>query len=271
MNIYSSPFFKKRVSDGGSSDEEFIHKISQIESDDPLDNKFADSDPNNLFDQKSACDDLCDSSRTSLKTDISLEFSESQSMSQSMSENNHIDDDVRQTSPISTEVSFKSSPLDSLQNDASSEDITSIPITNENSSEKFSHSAENNSTTLENDNSSKSNESTSISSSVLHVSPLSKSPIKPSQNVNELPKTPVKNPLLLAGCQWGKERTVEVHRVPDKTLGISIVGGKIDLFNMSINSPISGIFIKNVLPDSPAGASGALKTGDRILEVCIFL
>ncbi len=30
---------------------------------------------------------------------------------------------------------------------------------------------------------------------------------------------------------------------------------------------ISGIFIKHVLDDSPAGAHGLLKTGDRILQV----
>ena len=30
---------------------------------------------------------------------------------------------------------------------------------------------------------------------------------------------------------------------------------------------LSGIFIKNVLENSPAGRTGQLKTGDRILEV----
>ena len=30
---------------------------------------------------------------------------------------------------------------------------------------------------------------------------------------------------------------------------------------------LSGIFIKNVLENSPAGKSGKLKTGDRIIEV----
>lgn len=47
------------------------------------------------------------------------------------------------------------------------------------------------------------------------------------------------------------------------------VGGKVDLFNMSADSQkaISGIFIKNVQETSPANTQGALKTGDRILEV----
>lgn len=39
------------------------------------------------------------------------------------------------------------------------------------------------------------------------------------------------------------------------------------MFHLSPEKAIAGIFIKNVLPDSPAGKSGALKTGDRILSV----
>ena len=72
---------------------------------------------------------------------------------------------------------------------------------------------------------------------------------------------------------WGPERTVEVVRVPGHGLGISIVGGKIDLNKGkgstlgSSSAAVTGIFIKNVLPGSPAGATGQLCTGDRILEV----
>lgn len=40
-----------------------------------------------------------------------------------------------------------------------------------------------------------------------------------------------------------------------------------DMFQMSPEKAIAGIFIKNVLEESPAGRSGALKTGDRILRV----
>ncbi|XP_065340777.1 multiple PDZ domain protein-like isoform X6 [Cloeon dipterum] len=68
---------------------------------------------------------------------------------------------------------------------------------------------------------------------------------------------------------WGPERLVEVPREPNTSLGISIVGGKVDLYSAGPDSgsAISGIFIKNVLPNSPAGRTGELKTGDRILEV----
>ncbi|KAF4524174.1 hypothetical protein B566_EDAN010630 [Ephemera danica] len=68
---------------------------------------------------------------------------------------------------------------------------------------------------------------------------------------------------------WGPERLVEILREPNCSLGISIVGGRVDLYNAGPDSgsAISGIFIKNVLPQSPAGRTGELKTGDRILEV----
>ncbi|XP_067135395.1 multiple PDZ domain protein-like isoform X2 [Centruroides vittatus] len=66
--------------------------------------------------------------------------------------------------------------------------------------------------------------------------------------------------------QWGPERTVELWREPTRGLGISIVWGKVDTYPSSGPST-SGIFIKNVLPDSPAGITGSLKRGDRILEV----
>ncbi|KAL0279195.1 UNVERIFIED_CONTAM: hypothetical protein PYX00_000802 [Menopon gallinae] len=74
---------------------------------------------------------------------------------------------------------------------------------------------------------------------------------------------------ILLAKHWGPERTVEVVREPNCSLGISIVGGKVDLYNAGpdSNSAILGIFIKNVLPNSPAGRLGELKTGDRILEV----
>ncbi|XP_052068702.1 multiple PDZ domain protein-like isoform X7 [Mytilus californianus] len=65
---------------------------------------------------------------------------------------------------------------------------------------------------------------------------------------------------------WGPPRTVELYRQPDKSLGISIVGGRVDMFHVQ-DKAISGIFIKQVLEDSPAGKNGTLKTGDRILEV----
>lgn len=74
----------------------------------------------------------------------------------------------------------------------------------------------------------------------------------------------------LSATLWGPPRAVTLYRNEHvKSLGISIVGGKLDFSGPgnTIESCISGIFIKHVLPDSPAGRNGTLKTGDRILEV----
>lgn len=43
-----------------------------------------------------------------------------------------------------------------------------------------------------------------------------------------------------------------------------------DMFNVSQEHLNAGIFIKHVLPDSPAGRNGTLKKGDRILEVVLL-
>ena len=58
---------------------------------------------------------------------------------------------------------------------------------------------------------------------------------------------------------------MEIRRAANQGLGISIVGGKLEPEGDS--QPLSGIFIKNVLPGSPAAALGVLNTGDRILAV----
>ncbi|XP_014208274.1 uncharacterized protein LOC106639270 [Copidosoma floridanum] len=59
---------------------------------------------------------------------------------------------------------------------------------------------------------------------------------------------------------WGPERLVEVYREPMTSLGLSIVGGKVDLQESSSSTQnVSGIFIKNVIPHSPAGKSGGLQ------------
>lgn len=78
-----------------------------------------------------------------------------------------------------------------------------------------------------------------------------------SQHINEMFKK-----------HWGSTHQVTVFREPNSCLGISIVGGKVDLnAKENINNAILGIFVKNVVANSPAGKSGQFKTGDRILEV----
>ncbi|NWR64368.1 INADL protein, partial [Bucorvus abyssinicus] len=66
---------------------------------------------------------------------------------------------------------------------------------------------------------------------------------------------------------WGPPRTVEIFRDPHMSLGISIVGGQTVIKRLKNGEELKGIFIKQVLEDSPAGRTRALKTGDKILEV----
>nr|XP_040145117.1 inaD-like protein [Ictidomys tridecemlineatus] len=66
---------------------------------------------------------------------------------------------------------------------------------------------------------------------------------------------------------WGPPRIVEIFREPNVSLGISIVGGQTVIKRLKNGEEIKGIFIKQVLEDSPAGKTNALKTGDKILEV----
>ncbi|XP_016517184.1 ras-associating and dilute domain-containing protein-like isoform X2 [Poecilia formosa] len=54
--------------------------------------------------------------------------------------------------------------------------------------------------------------------------------------------------------------TVEIHRGPHG-LGLALVDGKQTVLRMS------GIYVKSVVPDSPAARCGKLRTGDRILAV----
>lgn len=60
---------------------------------------------------------------------------------------------------------------------------------------------------------------------------------------------------------------VEVWLDPGESLGISIVGGQSVIKRLKNGEELKGIFIKQVLPDSPAGRTCALKTGDKILQV----
>ncbi|XP_072275487.1 inaD-like protein [Pyxicephalus adspersus] len=66
---------------------------------------------------------------------------------------------------------------------------------------------------------------------------------------------------------WGAPRVVEIWREPHVSLGISIVGGQSVIKRLKNGEELKGIFIKQVLEESPAGKTKALKTGDKILEV----
>ncbi|XP_066547759.1 inaD-like protein isoform X3 [Amia ocellicauda] len=70
-----------------------------------------------------------------------------------------------------------------------------------------------------------------------------------------------------AFSHWGPPRRVEVWHEPSESLGISIVGGRTVIKKLKNGEELKGIFIKQVLEDSPAGRTQALKTGDKILEV----
>uniref|UniRef100_A0A183CBW9 PDZ domain-containing protein n=1 Tax=Globodera pallida TaxID=36090 RepID=A0A183CBW9_GLOPA len=85
---------------------------------------------------------------------------------------------------------------------------------------------------------------------------------------------------------WSEPRAVTLNRVHNETFGISIVGGRVEVSQRADNGTassvpicgsgtgptassktVSGIFIKSVVPDSPAGRSGQLFMGDRVLAV----
>lgn len=63
---------------------------------------------------------------------------------------------------------------------------------------------------------------------------------------------------------WGKNVNVKLTREPTTSFGICIVGGKV---NISKDLQVAGIFIKNIVPSSPAEKSNLIKIGDRILSV----
>ncbi|CAJ0586962.1 unnamed protein product, partial [Mesorhabditis spiculigera] len=76
---------------------------------------------------------------------------------------------------------------------------------------------------------------------------------------------------LMRSKLWGEARTVILNREPDKSFGISIVGGRVEVSQKGglpgTGNTVSGIFIKSVLPNSPAGQSGQINMGDRVLSV----
>ncbi|XP_068599723.1 inaD-like protein [Brachionichthys hirsutus] len=70
-----------------------------------------------------------------------------------------------------------------------------------------------------------------------------------------------------AFSHWGLPRRVEVWPEEGQSLGLSIVGGRHIIKRLRNGEELKGIFIKQVLQDSPAAETGCLKTGDKILEV----
>ncbi|GMR37357.1 hypothetical protein PMAYCL1PPCAC_07552, partial [Pristionchus mayeri] len=70
---------------------------------------------------------------------------------------------------------------------------------------------------------------------------------------------------------WGDVRSVVLERPPNKSFGISIVGGRVEVSHKGglpgTGNTVSGIFIKSVLENSPAGQSGAIHMGDRVISV----
>uniref|UniRef100_A0A0M3K6D1 PDZ domain-containing protein n=1 Tax=Anisakis simplex TaxID=6269 RepID=A0A0M3K6D1_ANISI len=70
---------------------------------------------------------------------------------------------------------------------------------------------------------------------------------------------------------WGEARTVILNREPNQSFGISIVGGRVEVSQRGglpgTGNTVSGIFIKSVLPNSPAGRSGLMNMGDRVISV----
>lgn len=73
---------------------------------------------------------------------------------------------------------------------------------------------------------------------------------------------------LISNYHWLLEGFI--HKVVTLIFRLYYSGGRVDMFNIQTEHIISGIFIKHVLEDSPAGRNGTLKTGDRILEVSVI-
>ncbi|XP_034559234.1 inaD-like protein [Notolabrus celidotus] len=70
-----------------------------------------------------------------------------------------------------------------------------------------------------------------------------------------------------AGKTLSDSRGVEVWPEEGQSLGLSIVGGRHVIKRLRNGEELKGIFIKQVLQNSPAAKTQCLKTGDKILEV----
>uniref|UniRef100_A0A182XWF8 PDZ domain-containing protein n=1 Tax=Anopheles stephensi TaxID=30069 RepID=A0A182XWF8_ANOST len=62
---------------------------------------------------------------------------------------------------------------------------------------------------------------------------------------------------------WGPEKKVVIEKTEKSSFGFSIVGGKVNVGG----DVTSGLFIKSIIPESPADKCRELKIGDRILAV----
>ncbi|XP_052898237.1 inactivation-no-after-potential D protein [Anopheles moucheti] len=62
---------------------------------------------------------------------------------------------------------------------------------------------------------------------------------------------------------WGPEKKVVIEKTEKSSFGFSIVGGKVNVGG----DVTSGLFIKSIIPNSPADKCAELKIGDRILAV----
>ncbi|XP_055943056.1 multiple PDZ domain protein-like [Argiope bruennichi] len=83
-----------------------------------------------------------------------------------------------------------------------------------------------------------------------------------------IPNSNVSSPVVTSlGCQWGVNRTIELWRDPGQEIGIGVVMGCIDVQEEQDRTPLSGIFIKHIVPDSLAGREGTINRGDRIVAV----
>ncbi|KAJ8411100.1 hypothetical protein AAFF_G00181350 [Aldrovandia affinis] len=71
----------------------------------------------------------------------------------------------------------------------------------------------------------------------------------------------------IAHGNWDQPRKVKLYREAGKSLGISIMGGRGMGSRLNNGEVMRGIFIKQILEDSPASRNGTLKLGDRIVEV----
>ncbi|KAF7989727.1 hypothetical protein HCN44_008401 [Aphidius gifuensis] len=66
--------------------------------------------------------------------------------------------------------------------------------------------------------------------------------------------------------RWGPRRIVRIQRDSENNFGFSIISGMVDTSNAN-GSIKRGIFIKSVEQMSPAGMTGNLRIGDRIVEI----